>query len=120
MADIESKIAEIWCENCACNKHCDDGGWAIYCRERLARMIALIAADRAGQCKLCEQLDKGLDEVMVDAVKRLKKQNKGLVEALKEIAMGNGAYNRDPFKHLENCYDHMKEVADSALKEMGK
>jgi len=40
----------------------------------------------------------------------------GLVEALKEIAMGNGAYNRDPFKHLENCYDHMKEVADSALK----
>jgi len=99
MADIESKIRDIvrgiMVEGC-----CPCAG----CQEiTTQRILALIAADRAG------------------LVEALKGQNKKIAElkvALEIIATGNGPYNRDPFKHLENCYDHMIKVANKALEEV--
>lgn len=39
-----------------------------------------------------------------------------LLEALKEIAKGDGAYDTDKLKHGSNCIDNMKELAEQALK----
>ena len=47
-------------------------------------------------------------------------EQKPLVEALEKIRSGEGSYNRDPFKHLENCYDNMIEIARAALKGVGR
>lgn len=47
---------------------------------------------------------------------------KPMIEALKEarkdleiIQGGEGPYNRDPLKHLENCYEHMIETAGKSI-----
>ena len=101
---MESKIAEIIYSKCGCTDSSI---------EAVSMIAALIAADRAEQCKLCEQLDKGLNEVMVDAVKRLKKQNKGLVEALE---LAESIVNDSTDARAAKCLAKI----DSALKEVGK
>ena len=101
MSEIESKIREIDCIK------------EFACEPCIQEILALIAADRAEQCKLCEQLDKGLNEVMVDAVKRLKKQNKGLVEALE---LAESIVNDSTDARAAKCLAKI----DSALKEVGK
>jgi len=50
-------------------------------------------------------------ELIVRAVNSLDK----VEEALREIAKGEGPYNRDPLEHAANCIEHMKETARTAL-----
>ena len=38
-----------------------------------------------------------------------------LIEALREIAKGKGAYSRDPLTHAKNTIDNMKEIASDAI-----
>jgi len=38
-----------------------------------------------------------------------------VVELLKEIARGEGAYSRDHLTHCENCVENMKGLAKKAL-----
>jgi len=42
-----------------------------------------------------------------------------MVEALREIAKGEGAFSRDPLKHAENCIESMKAIAGAALAKAG-
>src|SRR5574343_422349 len=49
-------------------------------------------------------------------------EQKPMVEALKEakkdletIQGGEGPYNRNPLTHLENCYEHMIEIARKSI-----
>ena len=47
-----------------------------------------------------------------------KPMREALEEARKDLVLiqgGDGPYNRDPLKHLENCYKHMIETAGEAL-----
>ena len=46
---------------------------------------------------------------------RLKASNAELLKALKIIAEGAGAFNRDPLEHASNCIDEMKETARAAI-----
>jgi len=39
-----------------------------------------------------------------------------LLKALKEISLGNGAYDPDQLKHASNCIDNMKLLALEAIK----
>jgi hypothetical protein len=43
------------------------------------------------------------------------KLNEELINALQEIAKGEGAFNRDPLKHAENTIENMKTIARKAL-----
>ena len=43
-----------------------------------------------------------------------------LVAALKEIAKGEGPYNRDPLHHAANTIDAMTKLADDALAAAGE
>jgi hypothetical protein len=47
---------------------------------------------------------------------RLTALNAQLLEALKEIAKGEGAFCRDPFEHACNCIDNMKAIAQAAIR----
>ena len=38
-----------------------------------------------------------------------------LMAAIKNIAKGEGAFNRDPLKHAQNCIEHATALADAAL-----
>lgn len=38
-----------------------------------------------------------------------------MLEALKEIAKGRGAFDRDPLQHASNTIDNMKEIANEAI-----
>lgn len=40
-----------------------------------------------------------------------------LLEALKEISEGKGAYDMDKLKHCSNTVDNMKAIADKAILE---
>jgi hypothetical protein len=91
MSEIDSKITEIIYSKCGCTDSSI---------EAVSMVAALIAADRAGLVEALEGQNKKIAE---------------LREALECVSMGNGPYNRDPFKHLENCYDHMIEIAKKAL-----
>lgn len=44
----------------------------------------------------------------------------GLVEALKEIAKGEGRFSRDPYEHACNTIEDMKEIARAALSRAGE
>ena len=46
---------------------------------------------------------------------RLKAINQELLEALKEIEKGEGAFSLDHFKHLENCFLNMQRLAREAI-----
>lgn len=46
--------------------------------------IALIEQEQNAKCELCEKLFLGLNEALTDKVKSLQKQQKPMVEALKE------------------------------------
>lgn len=37
------------------------------------------------------------------------------IEALQEITMAAGAFNRDPVKHMENCIRDMQRIAIDVL-----
>ena len=39
-----------------------------------------------------------------------------LLEALQEIAKGEGAFSRDPLEHCYNTVDSMKSIARAAIK----
>ncbi len=45
----------------------------------------------------------------------LNDERNDLLAVLKEIAKGEGEFDRDPLKHAENCIEHMKAVADAAI-----
>ena len=42
--------------------------------------------------------------------------NKQLLEALKKIAKGEGAYSRDPLTHAGNTITSMKNIATEAIR----
>lgn len=50
-----------------------------------------------------------------DANARLIAAAPDLVAALREIAKGEGAFNRDPLTHAENTIENMKSIARAAL-----
>jgi hypothetical protein len=41
------------------------------------------------------------------------------IEALREISLGMGEFNRDPLRHAENTIDSMKEIAVEAFTKIG-
>lgn len=49
----------------------------------------------------------------------LLREKRALVEALREISKGAGAFNRDPLIHASNCIDEMKATARAALAQAG-
>lgn len=49
-------------------------------------------------------------------IQKLQAQNKIMLEALQEIAKGQGAFSRDPLEHASNTIDNMKEIANEAIK----
>ena len=48
-------------------------------------------------------------------IRRLEVNGPKLLEALKEIAKGEGKYNRDPLQHAENTIENMKTIANKAI-----
>lgn len=110
MADIESKIAEI-VEEINCNEEknrCEDFDNCDDCR--VARILALIAADRA------EEFKKGK---MLGAVTQYEKdevRQAGLVEALKEARL-QIEYLDDKFSAGHSTTATVLAKIDSALKE---
>jgi hypothetical protein len=49
------------------------------------------------------------------ARERLLATSAGMLEALKEIAKGEGRYSRDPFEHACNTIEDMKALAIAAI-----
>ena len=62
-----------------------------------------------------EEHDKALD-VFAEKVLTISQDNK-LVEALKEITKGEGAYDMDKLKWANNTIENMKQIAIQALTE---
>jgi len=62
------------------------------------------------------------DEWTDREIDRLGEVNKGLLEACREIAKGEGAFNHDQLIHAENTIESMKELARAAIEaaERGK
>lgn len=52
--------------------------------------------------------------------KQLEATNTKLLEALKEIAKGEGAYSRDPLKHAGNTIVNMRQIAREAIRKAKK
>lgn len=52
----------------------------------------------------------------LDRVAQLEVANAELLEALKEIAKGEGAYSRDPLTHAGNVITNMKVIANQAIR----
>lgn len=48
---------------------------------------------------------------------KLKAINVALLDALKEISEGKGAFSRDPLTHADNCINDMKQLAIEAIKQ---
>ena len=46
---------------------------------------------------------------------KVKKQRDELLEALKEIAKGEGVYDLNPAIHVVNCINNMKQIAETAI-----
>ncbi len=46
---------------------------------------------------------------------KLQKINDVLLEAMREIAIGQGPYSMDPLQHAENTIEAMKTVAQEAI-----
>ena len=61
----------------------------------------------------------GFGRRLIDLYATQKYRNE-LLEALKEIAKGNGAYDMDKWKHAENCIENMKDIALTAIKNCTK
>ena len=60
-----------------------------------------------------------LAESAIGELERLRQQKARLVDALQEIALGEGPFNRDPLTHAANCIDAMKHLAAMALRDVG-
>lgn len=60
-----------------------------------------------------------VEAVVLDAadveVRRVDKAFDAMLDALREIVKGEGAYNRDPLEHASNCIEHMQDVAREAI-----
>ncbi len=50
-----------------------------------------------------------------DNIQVLLSKNAALLEALKEIAKGEGPFSRDQLTHAQNCIEYMKEQALAAI-----
>ena len=65
-------------------------------------------------------IHKGLDfshvDDWADEAEQLETTNADLLEALNEIAKGEGAYSRDPLTHAGNTITSMKNIATSAIR----
>ena len=115
------------------------------CQKGIKALLALIAEDREKHNTLRwhtakKHYDDGVEtqedrdilsglidtldcaECMKQAKLAFIEREAGLVEALKDtkkdlelIQSGEGPYNRDPLQHLENCYNHMIEIARGAI-----
>ncbi len=61
-------------------------------------------------------------EGMQEANVRLITAAPDMIAALKEIAKGDGAFDRDPLVHASNCIENMESLAKAAIKkaERGK
>jgi len=55
------------------------------------------------------------DKSNYEEIDRLKEVIKELVEALTEVAKGEGDYSRDKLTHAENTIMNMKEIANAAI-----
>ena len=53
-------------------------------------------------------------------VDKLLEENQELIEALKIIAKGEGAFSRDPLTHAGNTIDNMISIAEKAIKKAGE
>lgn len=51
---------------------------------------------------------------------KIRKQRNDLLEALKEIAKGEGRYDMDQLKHASNTVEDMKNLALTAIKKLAK
>lgn len=49
----------------------------------------------------------------------LRRQRDDLLTALREIAKGEGRFNRDPIQHANNAIDNMVALAESAIAKAG-
>ena len=79
-------------------------------------------------CCLCrlERENAQLKTDLHDSTLQLEQDNADIVElraendearvAMKEIAIGQGAFNRDPLIHASNVIEHSKEIAAAFLK----
>lgn len=57
----------------------------------------------------------GFRPYVAKCVQAIREERAQLLEALKEIARGEGAFSRDPLEHAENCIEHAKAIAKSAI-----
>lgn len=52
---------------------------------------------------------------MREEIHHLRRVKDDLLEALREIAMGKGAFDRDVLVHAENTIENMKSIAREAI-----
>lgn len=63
-----------------------------------------------GKLVIVASFEHGMDNDMNQFV-----QAPALLEALKEIAKGEGAFSRDPLKHASNTIENMIGIAEKAI-----
>lgn len=51
----------------------------------------------------------------IEAFRTIREERAELLEVLKEIARGEGAFSRDPLEHAENCIEHAKAIAKAVI-----
>lgn len=88
-------------------------------KELARRLVASFNACKGIGTELLERftVEDTLNEAYRNRVEveQLKAQNAQLLEALREISEGEGAYSRDPITHLGNCLDNMKRIAINSI-----
>lgn len=86
-------------------------------RDELSRVIAgilkmLVKATQQDRIDFDEDLAH--EQIMYLIAPELEKARR-FEKALQEIAKGAGPFNRDPYKHAQNCIENMKGIAADAL-----
>lgn len=51
----------------------------------------------------------------IDAHNKLQQSHSNLLMAMDKIALGEGAFSRDPLTHAGNCIESMKKTARQAI-----
>ena len=67
-----------------------------------------------GGLTICEVLHVS-DEAEANANARLIASAPGMLAALRKVAKGEGAFNRDPLTHASNCIESMKAIAEAEI-----